>query len=298
MNERIIIILVLIISFLLPIIKISYEIFINEYLFYPSKLYDRVPSMGFEEVTLPNGVTGWHLHNHPESKTLLYCHGNAGNISEWTDMLELIHSQKLNVFIFDYRGFGKSGGAPSIKCIREDGEVAYEYLVQSVLPENLVVWGESMGGVVALHIAEKYSVGCLVLAGTFTTPVDLAKAYELTGLLKFIANLIDINNITSIKKVASKNIPIAIIHSVEDDVIPYNCGVKLFEAIPFYYSCKQFIPITGSHAQPKMTSEDLYWLFEFCEISTDNCNIADSYLRKICESGKKLCPFKFNKISE
>lgn len=297
MREKIIIIIILVLAFLLFILKTAYEVFLSEYLFYPTKTYTRVPQMDFLEVTIPNGVTGWYLNNHPGSKTILYCHGNAGNISEWNDMLDLIHSQKLNVLIFDYRGFGKSQGIPTIKSITEDGENAYKYLTQTVLPENIIVWGESMGGVVALNIAKKYPVGCLILAGTFTTPADLAKIYQISGLLKIIAQLIDIDNTKTLKAVVAKSIPVAIIHSVEDDVIPYECGRKLFQSIPKDYACKQFIPITGSHSEPKMTSEDLRWLFEFCQISTDYCDIADPYLRKICENGKKICPFKIKKTN-
>lgn len=272
-----------------------YDIFLSEYLFYPTKVYSRIPTMDFLEIDLPKGVKGWHLHNYPESKTILYCHGNAGNISEWNDMIELIHSQKLNLFIFDYRGFGKSEGYASVSNMIEDAHNAYKFISKTVLPENIVVWGESMGGVAALSIAEKNSIGCLVLAGTFTNPADLAKMYDLKGLLNIVAKLIDIDNVKSLKKVISKNIPIAIIHSVEDDVIPYECGEKLYKSIPENYPCKQFIPILGTHAEPRMTVEDLRWLFEFCEISTDFCDIADVYLRNICENGKKICPFTLSR---
>ena len=136
----------------------------NKVLFYPSKKCHWKPDIHHRDVYInikdekvyknirdgckKNFINGWYFNNYPGHKTVLFCHGNSGNISHRSYIVDICMQFELNLFIFDYRGFGKSSGEPSKYHLRRDGEAAYKYLVNkcNVNPSDLVVWGESLGG--------------------------------------------------------------------------------------------------------------------------------------------------------
>lgn len=287
-NQAIIIILLLII-FIILILQIGKDIVVTNYLFYPqSGEYDHIPGIDYKEVILPNGVVGWSIHQNPTSKTILYCHGNAGKLSLWDNIVSLIASQNLNMFIFDYRGFGKSTGTATIKTTMEDGIEAYKYVRKTVEPENIILWGESYGGAVALNIASKYPIGCLTLAGTFSSTTEVLEKYKLPIYIKLAAKFVNLDNIIPLQKI---RVPVVIIHSREDEVIPFACAEKLFANIK--HSSKQLIEIKGKHSSPRITVDDLKWLFDFCLVDTKHCSLAQDHLDKIQKDNRKLFPFSF-----
>jgi pimeloyl-ACP methyl ester carboxylesterase len=286
--SQVVIIILLVILFLILILQIGKDMVVNQYLFYPSKEFHQTPTVDYKEIVLPNGVVGWSIYQNPAAKTILYCHGNAGNLSFWNNIISLIASQKLNMFIFDYRGFGKSAGITTIQTTMEDGEEAYKYVRQSIEPENIILWGESYGGAVALNIASKHPIGCLTLAGTFSSIGDVLKKYKLPIYINLAAKFINLDNILLIQKV---KVPVVIIHSQEDEVIPYSCAEKLFKHVS--HSSKQLIKIKGTHASPKITVDDLKWFFDFCLIDTKHCSLAHDHLEKIHRDGRRLFPFSF-----
>lgn len=287
-SSKVVIVILLIIFFLVLILQIGRDIVVNRYLFYPLKDYHQIPLVEYKEIVLPNGVVGWSIFQNPAAKTILYCHGNAGNLSFWNNIIGLIASQNLNMFIFDYRGFGKSNGITTIKTTMEDGEEAYKYVRKTVDPENIILWGESYGGAVALNIANKYEIGCLTLAATFSSTEEVLKKYNLPIYIRLAAKFVNLNNLITIQKI---KVPIVIIHSREDEVIPFYCAEKLFSHIK--HSAKQLIEVKGSHGSPKITVEDLKWFFDFCLIDTKHCSLAQDHLEKIHREDKKLFPFSF-----
>lgn len=244
-----------------------------------------MPEHPGQEVWLPTGAHGIHYVANPENKTLLYCHGNAGNISYWKDNIELILASGINVFIFDYRGFGKAKGFPLVQDMIADGMAAYDHLVKHVPPEKIVLWGESLGGHVALNVARKKKISCLVIAASFTSAADMVEAFELNWLYKQAAKMEPMDNLRLIKFC---HVPTVVMHSPDDDVIPFSCGRRLFEASPT--NVKLFIEISGSHAAPLLNKENLKWLLDFCDIPTD-CSDVDPLLQKICRNAQKNCPF-------
>ena len=253
-----------------------------------------MPNIPGQEIILSTRAVGMHYVASPSAKTVLYCHGNAGNISFWRNIIELMYHSRVNIFIFDYRGFGKSPGIPIITSMIDDTFAAYDYLRKEIKAEDIVLWGESLGGHFALRLATKRDVGCLALAASFSHSNAVAEYLELPEYQKMLAKIEPLDNIKLIKRVPSK-IPVVIIHSREDDVISPDCADRLFAASPS--SCKDQIWIDGTHSKPALTRENLEWLFDFCQIES-SCRNVDPILKKICQDSTKACPFRSPKKNE
>ncbi len=136
--------------------------------------------LAFEPVTLTTedevNLDGWFLPHDQARATLLFFHGNAGNISHRLESLRLFHDLGLAVLIIDYRGYGRSGGAPSEAGIYRDAEAAWRYLteVRRVPPGRILLLGRSFGGAVAGYLASRHPALGVVLESTFTSAPALA----------------------------------------------------------------------------------------------------------------------------
>lgn len=161
---------------------------------------------------------------------LLWFPGNGGNISYRLDWIKRMSTIPLNIFIIDYRGYGRSEGRPTEEGIYKDGEAAYSYLAKnvSVPPENIVIFGESLGGAVAIHLAAQVKCAGLILQSTFTNAKDMAKRIMPIIPLWLIIKT-EFNNVGKIQKV---KVPKLFIHSPSDGIVPYELGRKLFESAP------------------------------------------------------------------
>ncbi len=218
-------------------------------------------------------IHGWHFKNFPGHKTIMFCHGNSGNISYRKYIVDICQEFKLNLLIFDYRGFGKSSGKPSKHNLKQDGEAAYKYLIEYCHndPHDLIIWGESLGGVPAISVASKHQCRSLILLSTFSGLDDASTYYFDPGVGRSIAygffSLVSLRfNMMSNKNYMNKiKCPVAIMHSTEDDIIPYKCAQILFENIK--HKSKVLIPIHGKHSAPEISNNALYKLFMFCDIS-------------------------------
>ena len=120
---------------------------------------------------------GWYVHSPDAKATLLWFHGNAGNITHRLENIKMLQALKLNIFIFDYRGYGKSGGQPDEKGIYLDSQAAYDFVTKekNIAPEKLILFGRSLGGVFAVDVAANNPAAGLILESVFTTAKDMAK---------------------------------------------------------------------------------------------------------------------------
>src|SRR5471032_1207682 len=146
-------------------------------------------------------------------------HGNAGNISHRIGYLTMFNSLGYSVLLFDYRGYGKSGGSPGEEGTYRDAETAWRYLteVRKLQARDIVMVGESLGGGVATWLAVKYPPRALVLASTFTSVPDLgARIYP--WLPVRLITRIDYGNLARIAQIKA---PVLVAHSRNDDVIPF-----------------------------------------------------------------------------
>lgn len=190
-------------------------------------------------------LDGWHVPTKPGRQArglVLFFHGNAGNIGHRLDYLGMFHALDYATLIIDYRGYGKSSGSPSEAGTYLDAEAAWRHATQVLgfAPQRIVVFGESLGGAVAAQLATTRRPGALVLASTFTSVPDLgAELYPLLPI-RLLARI----RYDTAHRVTQIDCPLLVIHSRDDDIIPYRHGRRLFEAAR---APKQFIEMTGGH---------------------------------------------------
>lgn len=209
----------------------------------------------------------WHFNNFENSKTILFCHGNSGNITQRTYIIDACYKLHLNLLLFDYRGYGKSGSLPSKSNIRQDGEVAYEFLLQFCNSNDIIVWGESLGGHVATWIASKYSCRSLILFSTFSSLDDIIihqNSFNILGsILSYILDMITDLMPTKLY-IQNVKCPVIIIHSKEDDVIPYQCAQILQNNVQ--HPNKKLITINGKHSSPVFNQDQFTQLMMFADL--------------------------------
>ena len=213
--------------------------------------------LDYREVTFEardgTALNGWWLP-HPASRgTLLFCHGNAGNISHRLTDLMQFNDLGLNVLIFDYRGYGASEGSPSEKGTYRDAEAAWEHLVgeRGEKPGRIVVFGRSLGTAVAAWLAAEKTPGAAVLESGFTSVVDMARKMYWMYPVRLLARV----HYDTRSHVSRLQCPVLVIHSRDDDMIPFEHGRKLYEAAP---GPKEFVEMRGGHNDPHMDHPDDY----------------------------------------
>jgi len=228
------ILVIIAIIFLSALFCVFYRQIENFMVFYPEKPFLSNPGkwgLTGEDVhfnTEDNArIHGWFFPLNGNRPVILFCHGNAGNISHRLDNVRILLDQNLQVLIFDYRGYGKSTGNPSEKGIYRDGLAACDYLVkQKDIPaERIVLFGRSLGAAVAIEIALNRQVRSIIIEGAFTSTRDMAKRMPLFCPVSFLLPA----HYNNIEKMARISVPILIIHGEEDDLIPFSMGQELFK---------------------------------------------------------------------
>ena len=226
----------------------------------PNRLVQATPqSIGltFEQVTLNTDdqikLEGWYLPVDEPRATLLFFHGNAGNISHRLDSLQIFHELGLSVFIFDYRGYGNSQGRPTEAGIYRDAETAWRYLVETrrIPAQDILLFGRSLGGAVAAYLAEQYPAMGLVLESTFTSIPDMAAAHYPWLPTRLLARV----HYNTRERLVNIHIPVMVIHSQEDEIIPYNQGRQLYSLA---HEPKRFLELRGDHNHGLMQDQQHY----------------------------------------
>ncbi len=215
----------------------------------PSRGVTQSPSavgLAYESVDLLTSdnihLDAWFIPSPEERGVILFCHGNAGNISHRLDSLLLFHRMGFSTFIFDYRGYGRSQGQPSEAGTYLDVEAAWTYLTRerSIVPSRIILFGRSLGAAVAVHQAGRHSPAALIVESSFTSVPDLAA--ELYPFLptKWLSRL-DYN---VQQQLATVLCPVLVIHSRDDEIIPFRHGQALHAAAN---EPKQFLELRGGH---------------------------------------------------
>ncbi|MBI5632105.1 MAG: alpha/beta hydrolase [Nitrospirae bacterium] len=229
-------------------------------LYFPTRDIERTPAsigLSFEEVRLKTtdglSIAAWHIPAPDAKAVLLFCHGNGGNISHRLDSIRIFHDLGLSVLIFDYRGYGRSEGAPAEKGTYLDAEAAWNFLVKDkgIDPARIVIFGRSLGSAVAAELAMRRRAGALIIESGFTSIPDLGRKYYPYMPVSLITRF----HYATIDKVSSLALPKLFIHSPDDEVIPYEQGVRLFEAAD---GPKEFLKLHGDHNEGFLQSGDLY----------------------------------------
>ena len=191
---------------------------------------------------------GWHVPHSAPRAVVLFCHGNAGNVSMWAETLRALNEgQRVSVFSFDYRGYGKSAGKPTEEGILQDARAARTWLArrEGIDERDIVLMGQSLGGAVAVDLAANDGARGLVLLSTFTALPDVAKAH----MRWFPAWSMMTMRLHSLEKIKNYHGELLICHGDEDEVVPYQQGQRLFAAAS---EPKQFVTIPGGkHNDPQ-----------------------------------------------
>jgi hypothetical protein len=235
--------------------------FQDQLLFQPSSRLIATPDragMAYETVHLDteDGETlhGWWIPAADVSRgTLLFFHGNAGNISGRLESVQQFHRLGLNVLIVDYRGYGQSTGTPSEQGLYTDARACWQYLTETrgLAPEDIVIFGRSMGGGPATWLATQHAPGALILESVFTTVPDVgAHHYPFLPVRALATNQFDNES-----RVAQIEAPTLHIHSRDDRVVPFELGRAVYEAAA---EPKQFLEIEGGHNDGFLVSEESY----------------------------------------
>ena len=222
---------------------------LNWIVFHPSGRLQFTPDiagLAFEDIYLTTSdglkIHGWYVPAENPRATLLFFHGNAGNISDRLESIEIFHSLGLSVFIIDYRGYGKSQGKPSVAGTAEDAMAAWEWLTRErrVDPSKIVVFGRSLGGAVAMELMRYVTPGALILESTFSSLSDMVRLDLLSPVVRILTG--DVWN--SVVVAHELAVPTLSLHSPDDEIVPYRLGRRLFDALA---GEKKFVDISGDH---------------------------------------------------
>jgi fermentation-respiration switch protein FrsA (DUF1100 family) len=201
-----------------------------------------------EDVTITS-ADGTRIHAwwHPapnSDKALLYCHGNAGNLSHrGGSIIKLSKLLDVSVLIIDYPGYGKSDGSPTERGCYAAADAGYQWLAdeKKIAPRRILLYGVSLGGGVITDLASRKDHRALILVKTFTSLPDLASDiyWWLPAPKRFLMR----NQFDSVEKIRACQRPVFIAHGTTDEVIPYHHGEKLAQAAN---EPKRFMPMPGS----------------------------------------------------
>jgi len=235
-------------------------IFQSRYVYYPERVLLADPGsigLDFETVRFETAdgvkLSGWFIPSDSAKGVILFCHGNAGNLSHRLESIQIFHRLGLDVFIFDYRGYGESEGKPTEHGTYEDAKAAWRYLIETrhVIPSRIIVFGRSLGGAIASWLAQSQTPGALVLESTFTSLGDIAATLypylPVRLLLRFEYN--------TAEYLGRVNCPVLIVHSHDDEIMPFDHGRQLFDMAR---EPKRFLEISGTHNEGFITSGRQY----------------------------------------
>ncbi|OPL10611.1 MAG: hypothetical protein AVO38_04970 [delta proteobacterium ML8_D] len=203
----------------------------------------------------PDGMrlSGWFIPAESPRGVLIFCHGNAGNISHRLESIYIFHGLQLSIFIFDYRGYGTSEGMPSEEGSYLDAQGAWNYLIEQegLDPFDIIIFGRSLGGAVASWLAREHTPKALIVESAFTSASDLAGEIYLCLPAKLLCKY-KYDTLAAIREVQC---PVLIVHSQEDRIVPFRHAHKLFDAAD---DPKAFLEISGSHNEGFITSSSIY----------------------------------------
>ncbi|MFQ5840769.1 MAG: alpha/beta hydrolase [Candidatus Methylomirabilales bacterium] len=221
----------------------------DQYIFLPERQLVAQPSdfgLAYEEAIFAasDGVRlhGWFIPAAKARHTLVWFHGNAGNVSHRLANAQLFHQALgVHIFLFDYRGYGRSEGGPSEAGLYMDGEAALSYLRnrEDLQATRVVLFGRSLGAAVVVELAQREPVAGVILESPFTSVPEMARQ-----LLPFLPwqRLLK-TRFDSLSKIGSLRPPLLVLHGDRDEVVPFAMGRRLFEAAR---GPKRFHPIPGA----------------------------------------------------
>ncbi len=213
--------------------------------------------LNFENVVFKSAdgllLSGWYIPADSSKPTLLFCHGNGGNMMHRLDSINILYNLGLNCFVFDYRGYGSSEGKISEEGTYLDVRAAYKWLTEEkkVSPDDIIIFGRSLGGSIAAQLASKVQAKALVVESAFTSYVDIGRKFYPYMPVRWFARF----SYRTIDYVRDVRCPVMMIHSRNDEVVPFEFGLEIYEAAN---EPKEFVEIFGSHNDGFLVSGEIY----------------------------------------
>ncbi len=206
----------------------------HHFVYFPDRELVATPALyelSFEEVSFSaaDGVRlhGWYLPGTPGAPLILFCHGNAGNISHRVENIALFHRLGVGVFIFDYRGYGKSEGRASEAGTYADARGALTWLEGRGVPRShMLYFGRSLGAAVALQLAVEAPPAGLVLETPFTSLADLGKTHY--PVLYFLLGWALDARYDNLAKIGEVRVPLLVFQGDRDSIVPEKMARQLF----------------------------------------------------------------------
>lgn len=234
-------------------------------LFFPTKFPtgDWTPrDLRFQDVSFSAAddtkLHGWFCPCDNPRGVLLLAHGNAGHVASRAAWLRYLQSKaKVSVFIFDYRGYGRSEGSPTVEGVMQDATAARAKLreLAHVKDSEMLLMGESLGGSVVIQLAAESAPRGLIVQSTFSSLRDVADDHY-----PRLSWLVPRNKLDSTTQIARYRGPLLQSHGTRDRTIPFDSGKKLFRAAN---EPKQFVPIENADHNNWLTEAYLKQLDEF-----------------------------------
>jgi fermentation-respiration switch protein FrsA (DUF1100 family) len=194
---------------------------------------------------------GWYVAPPKPRAYILFCHGNGENVGYLGEYLEYLRDElNVAVFAFDYRGYGRSAGKPSEHGVIADGQAAQAWLAKraGVAPGELVLWGRSLGGGVAVELAAQNGAQGLILERTFTSLPDVAAAHFAWAPVRLMMR----TRLDSFSRIHAYRGPLLQSHGTADSVVPFALGRRLFDS---YQGEKEFLALEGEEHNDAPSNE-------------------------------------------
>lgn len=214
---------------------------IDNLIFVPER-YVPEPPRGVEErwITTEDGmrIHAWHADAGDAAPTLVWSHGNGGNIAGRGEILLALRARGLSVLAYDYRGYGKSEGTPNEAGVYRDALAAYDSeRARGTSAGRIICFGESLGGAVSLYLATERACAGVAVVSTFTTLRDVARSHF--GPLAALAG----GRFDSLARLRPLSVPLLVAHGDRDEIVPFALGEQLYAAAP---EPKNFLRIAGA----------------------------------------------------
>jgi fermentation-respiration switch protein FrsA (DUF1100 family) len=232
------------------LVVVSLRVIENRLIYYPPRYPEGFPSPQIvareaEDVWLLTAdgvrINAFYRSNPASKQVLLWFHGNAENIGYGLDQMKALAKIGVNILAVDYRGYGKSAGKPDEAGVYRDADAAYDYLINQrhFRSQDIVIYGHSLGGAVAVNLASRRPCGGLIVESSFTSARAMARRMFAVPAIAYVVK----SRFDSLRKIRDVRAPILIVHGTRDEVIPFAMGQQLFAAAP---EPKRFYPIEGA----------------------------------------------------
>ncbi len=227
---------------------------------FPTRTVDTSPraaGLEFEQLTIATEdgerLDAWYIPATSARGTVIFFHGNAGNMGHRLDTLRILNDLSVNCLIFDYRGYGRSTGKPGELGTYRDAMAMWRYLVEErdEDPARIVLFGRSLGAAVAAWLATRVQAAGLVMESAFISVADLGSELYPMFPVRLLARI----RYDSRRYLRAVRSPVLIAHSRQDEVVPFRHGQVLFQVAN---EPKQFLELAGSHGNGFLQTGAVY----------------------------------------